>query len=183
MIPFKLLNFRFKESLICYFLRIAIAASIVWVTGSSYQPVWAETENAIVIDMPISGQSVSNDLITQAELLAANTISQQFSQNPSLSEIKVVVTGNRYGEIIPVLTTSVSRTQWQTTPQVDVWTQYYSASYTLFQRHDLQENARIASAPASTSTTNVLASVFQIDQAYDEGRLSGVEAQKYLDYL
>ncbi|HEY9881391.1 MAG TPA: hypothetical protein V6D29_23240 [Leptolyngbyaceae cyanobacterium] len=172
-----------KEFLICRLLRITAAASIIWFTGNSYRPAHADTEDALIVDMPVNEQVISNSLVEQAEQLAVSTINQQFSQNSSLSEIKVMVMGNRYGEVIPVLTTSVSRTQWQAMPQISAWTQYYSASYALFQRHDLQENSRVARAPVNVPATPALVLSSQIDQAYDEGHLIGVEAQQYLDYL
>ncbi|MFE4108263.1 hypothetical protein [Almyronema epifaneia] len=164
-------------------LTVVVAASFTWILADVHQPVWAETED-IVIDMPVSGSVLYSTLIEQAEQLASGEVSRQFSQNSDISEVRVVVMGSRYGEIIPILATKVSRSQWQDNPQITVWTDYYSASYTLLQRHDEEI---IALAPARSITANPSVSAptkqTEIDAAYDEGRLSAEEAQIYLDYL
>ncbi|HEY9878376.1 MAG TPA: hypothetical protein V6D29_07960 [Leptolyngbyaceae cyanobacterium] len=183
MISLRLSDSHPKESLIRRFLEITVAVFIIWFMSGNCQPARAEVGDAVIIDMPVYGQIISNDLVAQAEALATNAVNQQFRQNPALSEVKVVVMGNRYGEIIPVLTANASRSEWQADPQISAWAQYYSASYALLQRHDLQESSRVVRATPNTSTVNALALVSQIDQAYDKGRLTGAGAQEYLDYF
>lgn len=163
-------------------------ALAVWILFGAQQPAWAETREMIV-DMPVYGQSVSNDLVTQAELLAEDTISQQFRQDPDLTAIRVVIVGDRNGEVIPILTTTVTRSQWQEEPQVSSWAGYYSASYALLQRHNEPvDNTPVASA--STRSDGGLVSTYsggastqqaEIDRAFDEGRLTGAEIQYFLD--
>lgn len=163
--------------------QLLIAFIAAWILGfldGSNRPAQAEMQG-VVIDIPIYGQTIYTDLTAQAELLVGNAINDQFGQNPVLSSVQVVVTGDRHGEIIPILTTTVSRTQWQENPQVNAWTKYYSASYALLQRHEQVET--VAIAPIRSTAVSNLERSFQIDEAFDSGRLTGPPAQAYLSDL
>jgi hypothetical protein len=84
--------------------------------------------------MPVYGQVGFPDLTVQAESLASQAIDQAFKGKADLSSVQVVLLGDRNGDIIPILTATVSRTQWQANPQVSAWSKYYSASYAFLQR-------------------------------------------------
>jgi hypothetical protein len=162
-----------------HFLIVAVAVFCFFC--DSYRPVGAEAEN-IVVDMSVYGLVQSGDFFRRAEAMVSDKITRQFSQNPNLSEIEVVVVGDRHGEIVPILTTSVSRAQWQETPLVSVWTEYYNTSYALLQRHEGQPTETVARTPAR-ATTVAQNPISEIDRAFDEGRLTGAAAQEYLDEL
>ncbi|MEB3359965.1 MAG: hypothetical protein VKK04_24780 [Synechococcales bacterium] len=174
------------------FLAAIAAAWIVYFWGGSYLPAQAEVESVIedgsvVINMPVYGQVTYSDLAAEAESLAEEAIARQFTQNPSLPTVRVVVLSNRNGEMIPILTTTVSREQWQANPQVSAWTQYY-ASYGLIQRHGERDTVAIApggSPPNGLNNRNAISRSrsSQIDEAFDEGRLTGRAAQDYLSDL
>lgn len=157
-----------------------IAPCILGFLDSRYHPVHAETQD-VVIEIPVYGQTLYSDLTVQSELLVSNAINRQFSQNLGLATIQVVVLGNRHGEIIPILTTKVSRTEWKDNPQVNVWTRYYSAFHALLQRHEQAET--VAMAPTRSTAISGLKGSFGIDEAFDSGSLSGQAAQEYLSDL
>ncbi len=162
-------------------LFVIAAAACFWFSVDSYRPVRAEAES-IIIDMSVYGQVEYGDFFRRAETMAGDEINRQFSQNSSLTEVRVVVVGERDGEIVPVLTTTVSRVQWQETPRVSAWTKYYNASHALLQRHEEQPTAVVARASrGGTRSAGIPAA--QIDRALDEGRLSGEAAQEYLPEL
>jgi hypothetical protein len=176
---------QFVKALIRQCLRVATAASIVLALGSIHLPARAETKD-IVLEIPVYAPisyTSYDDLVAQAESLASDVIARQFSQSTDLSVIKVVVLGSRNSDIVPILSTTVSRTQWQEKPQVSAWTQYYP-SYALLQRHEALETEVVALSPAKpaaiASNPNRAAA---IDRAFDEGRLTGVVAQEYLNNL
>ena len=171
---------RTGKGLTRYFLIVA-AAAFFWFFYDSYRPVRAKAES-IVVDMSVYGLVESGDFFRRAEAIVSDKITRQFSQNPNLSEIEVVVVGDRHGEIVPILTTTVSRAQWQETPLVSVWTEYYNTSYALLQRHELQPTETVARNPAR-ATTVAQSPISEIDRAFDEGRLTGLAAQEYLDEL
>lgn len=170
-----------NKSLIRQFLIAATTAFIVELLGGIYQPARSESQG-IAINMPMYGQIIYGDLITEAELLVGSVINDQFAQSADLSTVQVVVMGNRNGEVIPILTTTVSRTQWQKTPQVRAWTEYYINSYALLRRHEVRQVATVAAAPVRSTATNNQEQT-SIDIAFDEGRLTGKAAQQYLDDL
>jgi hypothetical protein len=145
---------------------------------------WAETER-VTVDIPIYSESVlTSDLTSEAESLVESTINQRF-QNPGITAVQVVVVANRNGEYLPILTTTVSRAQWQEKPTVRAWTSYFNASYALLQRHDDQGVvlANAALSANANSYSGPLQSQIQIDRALDEGRLTGPAAQQVLSDL
>jgi hypothetical protein len=160
---------------------IATATAFFCFFCNSYRPVSAEA-GSIVIDMSVYALVESRDFFRRAEAMVSDEISHQFSQNPNLSEIEVVVVGDRHGEIVPILTTTVSRVQWQETPRVSVWTKYYNPSYALLQRHEGQPTQTVARTPAR-AMIGAQSPRSEIDRAFDEGRLIGLAAQEYLDEL
>ncbi len=135
------------------------------------------------MDLPIYSRTSSDHLLTQAESMAEQEINQYFNSDPGLAEIEVVVLGNRNGDVIPILTATVSRTQWQENPQVSAWSKYYTA-YTLLRRHDRQPPTQVAATPAHRSTAVVSRSIsIQFDRQFDAGRLNGRTVQAYADLV
>jgi hypothetical protein len=132
------------------------------------------------VDTPIE----QLELTQQAESLIRQTITQAFSQNPALNSVEVTVNVNRNGDILPLMTAIVSRSQWQTMPQVSQWSKRY-LTYQQFQRP--QSIARSTANPMAASrrsqSGNWQAVTFAIDRARDRGELSGETAQQYLNHL
>lgn len=139
----------------------------------------------IPIEIPIYTQTSPRDLINQAEQLAGETIARQFQQNPERSTLRVVVLGNRHGNILPILTIAVTRSQWQSNPRVSIWSQYY-ASGSLLQRPDAPVERpnppQVAARPLGGDTT-LGGRNAAIDRARDMGRLTRSQAQEYLSDL
>jgi hypothetical protein len=173
---------QFTPALIRRLLKFFLVAWSVLTVGGFYQTAYADTEK-IVLEIPVYGQisyDDYDDLIAQAESWVSQAIVRQFNQSTDFSAIKVVVLGRRNDDIIPILSTTVSRTQWQEKPQVGAWTHYY-ASYALLQHHNL-EAERVASSP-TTSGINAQNRAAAIDRAFDEGSLTGKAAQEFLNNL
>lgn len=133
-----------------------------------------------LINIPMANKVAYRDLMAQAESLVINMINRQFQQNPALSQLEVVVMGDRHGEQIPLSSTIVSRQQWRNKPIVSAWSNYYGASYALLNRH---QTTTVAAAPRTPSTSVPRDRAAQVQEAYDAGRLTGPEAQRYLDDL
>ncbi|MGK7889595.1 MAG: hypothetical protein AB4042_09695 [Leptolyngbyaceae cyanobacterium] len=139
------------------------------------------------MELPIYGRVLNRDFIAEAERLAASEIERQFSQDLNRSMLEVVILGVRNGEIIPVITTAVSRSQWLENPQIAVWTRYNSLSYTLLHRND-EDNGMIPTSPGSVAPSFSPSTVFndpviQVEQAFQEGRLSRDEFEELVDEL
>ncbi|MGF1499670.1 MAG: hypothetical protein ACFB8W_23025 [Elainellaceae cyanobacterium] len=164
----------------------AIVASTSSLLGGICQPAQAEAVD-FVIERFIVGPIAVGNLIAETEPLIRNAIVSQFSQNSSASEVRVVVLGNYKGETIPVLTTVVTRGQWQEAPQVALWTRYSGASETLFARLDNGEETSgrrpAASLPVPPTSTTSIDPVVQVEEAFAEGRLTRREYQELVDAL
>ncbi|MEM8613349.1 MAG: hypothetical protein AAGF93_15115, partial [Cyanobacteria bacterium P01_H01_bin.105] len=133
--------------------------------------------------MPIYSQVSSDDLISRAESMTNQEINRHFDADPSLAEIEIVVLGNRNGDVIPVLATAVSRTQWQENPQVRAWSKYYGA-YALLRRHDSQPTQVVAVAsPRQTTYSRSSDISAQFDRQFDAGQLNGRTIQAYADLI
>ncbi|MEB3211575.1 MAG: hypothetical protein VKL39_09470 [Leptolyngbyaceae bacterium] len=163
-------------------LSFAIAAGTSLLVGA-YQPLRAETE-LIVIDIPLSERVSSFELVSSSEQRIANEITQLFRQSSGVDTVQVSVLTHRNGEVIPLMTTVVSRSQWQQLPQVSAWTRYNNPQ-ALLERHD-QERV-VALSPTRPGGSRGIGlqdtAIAQLDRDLDEGRLSGAAAQRNLSDL
>ncbi len=79
---------------------------------------------------------VSNGLVTfqglqqKAESIAQDSANQSFS-DPQISEVKINISGEQQGQIIPVLFLSVTRENWTRQPSVTVWAKQPGGAKTL----------------------------------------------------
>ncbi len=143
----------------------------------------ASSGGPVLLDLPIYSRISREDLVNQAESMVSQEINRYFDTNPDLAEIEVVVLGSRNGDIIPVLTTTVSRIEWQQNPQVSAWTEYYS-SYALIRRHDSEQPAQVAATPSRRSIAVASRDIsVQFDRQFDSGRLGGRAVQSYVDLV
>jgi hypothetical protein len=89
----------------------------------------------------------------QAEDLAQLTIVEEFGTNPETSEISLLVSGENNGQIVPLLRSKVSRSQWQRNSSIQRYTVYFGSSGLLLGFYSpsvsprRQENSRIVSPP------------------------------------
>ncbi|MEG3846673.1 hypothetical protein QT971_14910 [Microcoleus sp. herbarium19] len=67
-------------------------------------------------------------LVQQAEDLVKESIAREFQENPGLTEITVIVTADRGRQLVPVLRSRVSRSQWQKDSRIEQWTRYFADS-------------------------------------------------------
>ncbi len=143
----------------------------------------ASSNGPVLLEMPVYSRTSSDDLFGQAESMVSQEINRYFDSNPDLAEIEVVVLGSRNGDIVPILTTTVSRTQWQENSQVSAWTKYYRA-HALIRRHDTSQPTQVATSPSRRSTAVASRGISaQFDRQFDSGRLDGRTTQSYVDFV
>ncbi len=65
-------------------------------------------------------------LLQQAQDLARQSIEQEFAENPETNEISIMVLGEHQGQIVPLLRSQVTRTQWQRDSRIYRWTRYFA---------------------------------------------------------
>lgn len=187
MFPLLITHLRLSDRIIRTFIqKILISTAVAFALGisfSSLRPAQA-TDGVISVYLPLYGQAEPNDMRLDAESMAADAINSQFAQDPDATSVQVSVLGDRNGEIIPILTITVSRLQWQQSPQISSWARYHNA-YALFQRHDQERIiAAVPARPDRWSRSIASQSIPpQVEAAYDAGTLSGAMAQDYLSEL
>lgn len=74
------------------------------------------------------GNESFETLLQQAEDLVKTSIEQEFAENPNATEISITVLGETQGQIVPLLRSTVSRSQWQNNSRMARWTKYFVSS-------------------------------------------------------
>ncbi len=87
----------------------------------------AETKEKYLTVNSDESQSFAG-LVQQAEDLVKESIAREFQNNPGLTEVTVIVTADRGRQLVPVLRSRVSRSQWQKNSQIEQWTRYFADS-------------------------------------------------------
>lgn len=85
----------------------------------------AETQQLTGTVNSYNGQTFEQ-LIQQAQAQARSLIEQAFSGNSNLTAVSVKLMGERNGQEVPLLFTTVSRSAWQSNPDLNAWTKYFS---------------------------------------------------------
>jgi hypothetical protein len=136
------------------------------------------------IELPVDHPISHLELTQQAESLIRQTITQAFNQNPPIESIEVAVNVNRNGDVLPLMMTTVSRSQWQVMPQMSQWSRYFPI-YQQFRRpQQIPQSTPIAmTSSRRTQAGQWQDTTFAIDRARDRGELSGKKAQQYLNQL
>ncbi|WP_413163095.1 hypothetical protein ACL6C3_28010 [Capilliphycus salinus ALCB114379] len=109
------------------FLKITILTlSTFWMWSSI--ALTEVNERNLTIDA--NSQSY-NALIKKAETLAKQSIEQAFKENSTLESMTIMILGERGSQVVPILRTRVTRSQWQTNSEVSEWTRYFPPSESL----------------------------------------------------
>jgi hypothetical protein len=112
---------------------------------------WADTSpQQRIVEVSVRQEMTQRDLLDAAEDLARQTIANSFRQDPALTDIEVLVLGNGNGEIIPILSTSVSRSQWQSDPEISLWSRYFTESTHALLQRDPPEQAGVSNGSSAS---------------------------------
>lgn len=93
-------------------------------------PVLSETKIVNVSIKTEKNQSFAN-LMQQAESIATESIEREFQRLSTVREVGVTISGERNGQEVPLLSTKVSRLNWQAQPRIQFWTNYFTKAATL----------------------------------------------------
>ena len=76
----------------------------------------------------LDGSQSFESLLDQAQELAKIAIEEEFVGNPQTTEISIIVSGEYQGQIVPLLHSKVSRSQWQSDSRIYRWSRYFVTS-------------------------------------------------------
>ena len=133
--------------------RSRAIGSLLAILLSNPAVAWAE-EKQITYMLSSQSDRSYKALTQQAESLAEKLIEQAFAQKPQLIEVAVSIIGERNGQEVPLLATKVSRANWQANPQIQAWTQYFSASAVLLGFNQVQPPKNAARASQNSDFMN-----------------------------
>lgn len=118
-------------------------------------PVQAETKQVRLTLDSNNGQSFEL-LIDQAESIAKSALEQEFGSKDTTA-VSIIVSGDRNGQIAPILSLNVSRSQWQSTPKIRNWTRYLNGAPEILLGFVAPRVSR--SSDLATSRTNAIVSL------------------------
>jgi hypothetical protein len=120
--------------------RIRIAFAIIFLCAGV--PLWLVTETIapqvvhaytargdLIIDRLV-GEDYET-LLRRAEAAARAAAQRSFDKDILVTDVSIIVSGQNYGAVVPVLELSVSRTQWRNHPNPQRWAKYFKAARSL----------------------------------------------------
>lgn len=157
-------------------LSLASAALIIAGSFIAQVPAARASAEEMVLEVAIENPLEYRDLLRWSERSVQAEISQRFQKDLSLSTLKISALINRNGEVMPLFTTTVSRDQWNQSPQIAQWTKYHDA-YALLQRHNNHSPRRTVVASAPREAVASPAPLSGLEAAFDAGALTGEQIQ------
>jgi len=112
------------------FSRIGGLGALVALSMALSTPAWAEPKQISIL-LSSQGSQDFETLMQQAKSVAGNLIQQAFAESPDITEVSVTIVGEHNGQQVPLLSSNVSRSNWQTKPNVQAWTQYFGTAESL----------------------------------------------------
>ncbi len=102
-------------------------------------------KTSLVIDS--NDNSSYKILVEKSEKLVQETINQEFAKNPEITEITITILGERKSQIVPVLRSTVSRSEWQKNENIDDFTRYFADAKFLLKFEDNNDNSDSQATP------------------------------------
>jgi hypothetical protein len=112
------------------FSRIGSLGALVALSMALSAPAWAEPKQISIL-LSSQGSQDFETLMQQAESVAANFIQQVFAESPNTTEVLITIVGEHNGQQVPLLSSNVSRSNWQIKPNVQAWTRYFGTAESL----------------------------------------------------
>ncbi|NJL61471.1 MAG: hypothetical protein HC903_06120 [Methylacidiphilales bacterium] len=117
--------------------------------GIAPQIVRAYTARAdIVVDrLP---EETYETMLRRAEAAARAGAQRSFDQDILITEVSVIISGQSYGAIAPILDLRVTRQQWRNRPDPQVWATYFKSARSLLLFDQKQSDNKVLETTANT---------------------------------
>jgi hypothetical protein len=128
-------------------------ATPVWVIteGIAPQIVRAYTARADIVVDRLPEESYET-ILRRAEAAARAGAQRSFDQDILITEVAVIISGQNYGAIAPILELRVTRQQWRNRPDPQVWATYFKSARSLLLFDQKQIQAEVVSPAVAPST-------------------------------
>jgi hypothetical protein len=137
-----------RQKVLRLFSRIGSLGALVALNMALSTPAWAEPKQISIL-LSSQGSQEFESLIQQAESVASNLIQQVFAESLDITEVSVTIVGEHNGQQVPLLSSNVSRSNWQTKPNVQAWSRYFGTAESLLGFVKPQEPAATVASVAS----------------------------------
>lgn len=106
-------------------IKFVVISSLGAIATFFFQPLALAETKSLNLKLASNSSQTFTNLMQQAELLAVNSIAQEFKQSSTVTEVAVSIIGERNGQEVPLLFTKVSRSNWLAEPDSHAWTKYF----------------------------------------------------------
>lgn len=96
-----------------------------------FQPLAIAETKSLNFKLASGNNQTFTNLMQQAETLVIDSITQEFAQQSTVTEVAVTIIGERNGQEVPILFSKVSRLDWQTKSNIQMWTKYFTKAAVL----------------------------------------------------
>ncbi|MBD2019590.1 hypothetical protein H6F43_05245 [Leptolyngbya sp. FACHB-36] len=142
-----------KRPLISTSLSVLLSLTGSWLIASTIVSPSAQAYTADVsFALDVQPDESYDTLLRRAEAVARAAAQRSFDRDILVTDVAVAVSAQNRATIVPVLSLNVSRSQWQSRPDPQVWATYYRTAQALLKINPVPL-ATAASAPTVAPST------------------------------
>jgi len=108
-----------------------VGGNILWTMVARPAPAIAQTTFNTNLLLQVADQETYSVLVSRAEVNAEVKVQELFDQDLLRTEVRLTVLGQNGAAIAPVLKLRVSRQEWTSYPDPEIWSVYYPESQIL----------------------------------------------------
>lgn len=120
-----------------------------------FPPLTIAETKSLNLKLASDNNQTFTNLMQHAESLTIDSITQEFAQQSTVTEVAVTIIGERNRQEVPVLFPKAPRLDWQTKPNVQIWTKYFPKAAVLLGFNQLPKTKpnAIGQLPIVTTST------------------------------
>ncbi len=151
---------------------------VLWVTTEASAPKIAQADTArLNLSLDRQPNETYESLVRRAEAVATAATQARFGQDSGVEDVSVTVAAQNQGQIVPVLSLQVSRSQWYGSPYTKPWAKYFANAKALLRFENAATNT---SAPTQATNPASRQGIYpNRSNRYPGSRYPGYPSQNY----
>lgn len=145
-----------RTALVAHSLALLCLTGGWLVTAAIAPPIAHAYVSRLNVTLEVQGEESYRAFISRAETVARAAIQRSFNRDLLISEVYVIITGQRRGSMVQVLSVQVSRQQWRDRPDPQYWATYYSSAKFLLGFGNAPATTATPARPASNASPTVI---------------------------